>query len=57
MCDRVGKLIEASLSANGHIVTMFDPLTINLLVLEKPFHWYRPGEEKPQILVDTHATG
>ena len=57
MCDRVGKLVEASVSAKGHIVTMFDPLTINLPMLEKPLHWHGPSEEKPQILVDTHAMG
>ena len=57
MCERVGKLIQGAVVDKGHQVTLFDPMTIDLPMLQKPLHWHGPNEDKPDVLVDTHVYG
>ena len=57
MCERVGKLIQGAVVDKGHQVTLFDPMTIELPMLQKPLHWHGPNEDKPDVLVDTHVYG
>ena len=57
MCERVGKLIQGAVVEKGHQVTLFDPMTIELPMLQKPLHWHGPNEDKPAVLVDTHVYG
>jgi len=56
LCSRVTKFTVNNLKKRSHDITIFDPLEKKLGWIEKPVHWYRPGEQVPKHLEELATT-
>ncbi|KAL7752383.1 hypothetical protein RI367_001917 [Sorochytrium milnesiophthora] len=54
--DKVGAYLASMIRSLKHEAVIIDPLEANLPLVNKPHHWYRPGEEVPPVLSSLSKT-